>query len=80
MKKSHLDYEVPNELCTCEWTHEQDKFMRAYRLVRHECFRCTVMRIQRERHRRIETGLVWTYCVLNISIILFHFGFERGWW
>lgn len=80
MKKSHLDYEVPKELCTCDWTHEQDKFMRVYKLVRHECFRCTVMRIQRERHRRIEIGLGIAYCVVSIGSILFSFGFDMGWW
>lgn len=76
MKFSSNDYRVPREQCECRWV-AQDKYMR---VVREQCFRCSVMEVQRRRHHRIEMALMGAFVAVHVGTIVFSVGFDKGWW
>ena len=76
MKFSSNDFHVPHERCSCR-VIGQDPYMR---VVMEQCFRCSVMEIQRRRHQRIEWALLGALVVVHIGSIVFSVGFDGGWW
>jgi hypothetical protein len=66
MKLTHNHYRTPYDQCSC-WAGD-------------ECFRCSVMRVHRERHKRIEVGLLILYWLVIAGVNMWRIGFNAGWW